>query len=100
MSTLSELSSNRIVATIQAVAAEDVPAPAKLRMMMVSFGAANWVTLQMLLLYLADLTTARAAIQLSMAVSLAVFGAYFVFSRAPEIAYTVELLFIDREATR
>lgn len=82
------------------IAAEEVPTDSKLRMFILSFGAANWVALQMLLLYLADLTTARAAVQLSMGVSLAVFGAYFIFSRAPRIAQTIEVLFIDREVPR
>jgi hypothetical protein len=82
------------------IAAEEVGADSQLRMFIVSFGAANWVALQMLLLYLADATTARAAVQLSMGVSLAVFGAYFIFSRAPQIAHTIEVLFTGDEVDR
>jgi hypothetical protein len=57
-----------------------------LRMLIVAIVASNWVTLQMMLLFVTDLMPAREAVEVSVYFTIVVFAGYFVVSRLPTIA--------------
>jgi hypothetical protein len=65
---------------------DQVPGDTKLRSLIVSLAAANWVTLMMILLVLGELISAEAAGQFAVVMSGVFIGIHLVVMRSPALA--------------
>lgn len=84
--------------TVNEIANDEIDGATRLRMLTSALVASNWVTLQMILLYVTDLLPARNAVRTSVFMAIVVLSFYFVLSRLPEIARKIQ--WIDQNRTK
>lgn len=76
--------------TLVAIAESKMSTAAHSRMLILAIVASNWVILNTLLLYTADLMTARNAVQFAVSLEIIVFSVYFIISRIPTVARQIQ----------
>ncbi len=75
---------------VDALANDEVSTASKSRMLIIALAASNWVTLQMILLYVTDLVPARSAVHMAVYATIIVFAVYAACSRLPAIARNLQ----------
>jgi formate/nitrite transporter FocA (FNT family) len=64
---------------------DEVPGDTKLRSLIAALAAANWITLMMILLVLADLKSAQSAAEFAVLMSGLLFAVHLILTRSPRI---------------
>jgi len=83
--------------SIDELAKGEISEASHLRMLIAALVMANWVTLQMLFLYVAELVPAQRAIQMSVFTNGLIFVAYFAITSSPAIARNFKRIIGENE---
>lgn len=76
--------------TVDEIADSEVRGHSRLRMLTLALVAGNWVTLQMLVLYITDSVPAAAVARISVTISVVVVSMHLLLSRLPAIARGIQ----------
>lgn len=83
--------------SIDKLAKCEISEASHLRMLIAALVMANWATLQMLFLYVAELVSAQRAIQMSVFTNGLIFVAYFAITNTPAIARNLKPIIGENE---